>query len=321
MSSGPIRSSEMSDLTSIMNPQPSTAAVMDSLMSEGSSGVYANGFDSRENIIDHPPRRLAPTPPPTRVTADVPAAAAAAATAPPLADSVLLEPSDPLSEPVRGLAALALPEENLASIHVGVPSIPALPPTTSRVRHASTLAANTAIDTRTAVEVQELENDRARITAKIAQLQYEWDVDRVVELQSSVSVILLTVLGIAQGPLETGRWLYLTLLVSVMLLMHALHGWSPVLDVLRWFGVRTAAEIHEEVVALKAMRGDFGNINTLSTPNVMRHSRIVPPAQAKLPIPEEKGREPEIVQVPQRGSYAERVRPPLVERRGHAKGF
>lgn len=41
------------------------------------------------------------------------------------------------------------------------------------------------------------------------------------------------------------------------LLQHAVQGWCPPLPVFRRLGVRTAREIHEEILALKAMRGDF----------------------------------------------------------------
>jgi hypothetical protein len=57
------------------------------------------------------------------------------------------------------------------------------------------------------------------------------------------------------------RWFALPAVVAGFLLQHALQGWCPPLPVFRRFGIRTAVEIHEEIVALKTMRGDFGAAN------------------------------------------------------------
>ena len=45
--------------------------------------------------------------------------------------------------------------------------------------------------------------------------------------------------------------------VTWFMLQHALQGWCPPLPVLRRMGVRTAAEIHQEIIALRILRGDF----------------------------------------------------------------
>lgn len=245
--SGPVASPDMSDLGRVP-PYRSIEA----LLSESSSCVYADGYDDRSTPrVDHAPKRT--NAPSTSVTGEaLPGAAAKLLNA--------------LSE--------ASPDRTI--------SLPPLPPTTARVRHASAASVNRAIDKRATTEVRQVERDRARITSKILELQYEWDVDRVVEAQASLILFALALLALFSG---ASRWLYLALLVSAMLLMHALHGWSPALDLLRLLGVRTAAEIHEEVVALKAMRGDFSNVQSLPTLHVMRHSRLVPTVCDKLGEP------------------------------------
>ncbi len=47
------------------------------------------------------------------------------------------------------------------------------------------------------------------------------------------------------------------MVVAAFLLQHALQGWCPPLPLLRRLGIRTAAEIHDEIIALRILRGDF----------------------------------------------------------------
>ena len=56
------------------------------------------------------------------------------------------------------------------------------------------------------------------------------------------------------------RWLALPALVGVFLFQHAVQGWCPPVPILRRLGYRTSREIETERLALKALRGDFGNI-------------------------------------------------------------
>jgi hypothetical protein len=52
----------------------------------------------------------------------------------------------------------------------------------------------------------------------------------------------------------------LPVLVTGFLFQHATQGWCPPVPILRRLGYRTAREIETERIALKALRGDFGNI-------------------------------------------------------------
>ena len=47
------------------------------------------------------------------------------------------------------------------------------------------------------------------------------------------------------------------LFVGAMLVLHATHGWYPLLPIFRRMGVRTRDEIDRERYGLKALRGDF----------------------------------------------------------------
>ena len=63
--------------------------------------------------------------------------------------------------------------------------------------------------------------------------------------------------GLALGIFVDRRFLVLPVAVAAFLLQHALQGWCPPLPLLRRLGVRTTAEIHQEILALRILRGDF----------------------------------------------------------------
>lgn len=94
------------------------------------------------------------------------------------------------------------------------------------------------------------------ITARIAELDEEWSVERY--LDTNAGGLALT--GAFLGLTVNKKWLGLTAVVSGFLFMHALTGWCPPLPILRRMGIRTRAEIDREKFALKALRGDFKDI-------------------------------------------------------------
>ena len=91
------------------------------------------------------------------------------------------------------------------------------------------------------------------ITERIRELEREWDIERTLEANAA-SVSLL---GLALGIAVDRRFLVLPVAVAGFLLQHALQGWCPPLPILRRLGIRTAAEIHQEILALRILRGDF----------------------------------------------------------------
>lgn len=94
------------------------------------------------------------------------------------------------------------------------------------------------------------------VSRRIAQLECEWDVERV--LEANAATLALT--GAVLGTTINRKWFWLTGGVLTFLLQHALSGWCPPLPVLRRLGVRTRGEIDQEKFALKAVRGDFDAI-------------------------------------------------------------
>lgn len=101
--------------------------------------------------------------------------------------------------------------------------------------------------------------DPARINGRLAELDREWDIERVLEANASSLVIIGILLGYFVTP-----WLYwLSLLVGIFLLQHAIQGWCPPIRLFRRLGFRTHAEIATEYYALRALRGDFTELPTL----------------------------------------------------------
>lgn len=96
----------------------------------------------------------------------------------------------------------------------------------------------------------------AGIDRRLRELDQEWDIERCLETGAAS----LTLLGLAMGSSEDRKWFLLPGAVAGFLLLHAMQGWCPPLPVLRRAGVRTAQEIGEERMALKALRGDFAGV-------------------------------------------------------------
>jgi hypothetical protein len=133
-------------------------------------------------------------------------------------------------------------------------SITSLPGTNERVARHTSNSVNARIRYSMYKHVAAYEYaDRQAIDERIEELNREWDIERVLEANAA-SIALL---GAALGATVNRRWFALPAIVAGFLLQHAVQGWCPPLPLLRKLGVRTAAEIHEEIVALKALRGDF----------------------------------------------------------------
>jgi hypothetical protein len=91
------------------------------------------------------------------------------------------------------------------------------------------------------------------MTERIRELSLEWDTERILEVNFALLTIFSSYLGI-----RTSRWwLYLTGIVGIFLLQHALYGWCPLLPLLRKWGIRTEKEIYDEKASLKVLRKDF----------------------------------------------------------------
>ena len=129
-----------------------------------------------------------------------------------------------------------------------------LPNTDERVPRATRTSVNDRIQARTLHDVSRfIGADPVFIDERISQLQREWDIERTLEANAA-SVSLL---GLGLGLFIDRRFFLLPAAVAAFLLQHALQGWCPPLPLLRRLGLRTSAEIHDEIIALRILRGDF----------------------------------------------------------------
>jgi hypothetical protein len=132
-----------------------------------------------------------------------------------------------------------------------------LPPTSTRVERNTQREVNELIRTQSDARLARLERGKAvELRARLAELDREWDIERVLQANASTLVILGTLLGAKVDR----RFLLLPAAVLTFFAQHALQGWCPPLPILRRHGVRAAREIERERYAIKAMRGDFDSI-------------------------------------------------------------
>jgi hypothetical protein len=94
------------------------------------------------------------------------------------------------------------------------------------------------------------------IDSRLRELDEEWDIERTLETNASS----LTLVGIGLGIVFNKKWFFMPAAVMSFLLQHALLGWCPPVPLFRRLGVRTQTEIELERYALKALRGDFGDL-------------------------------------------------------------
>ena len=129
-----------------------------------------------------------------------------------------------------------------------------LPATARRVEHSTDERLNDAIRARTDAEVVRLEAaSDDEIAQRLRELDEEWDVERLLQVNASTLVML----GVLLGARVDRRFLLLPAAVFTFFGQHALQGWCPPIPVFRRLGIRTRKEIDREIVALKALRGDF----------------------------------------------------------------
>ena len=137
-----------------------------------------------------------------------------------------------------------------------------LPATRERVSRNTADRINRQIAERTAERIAHCaDGGPEAIERRLAGLEREWDVERVLEANAS-SLILA---GLALGRWADARFYALPAFVAGFLLQHALQGWCPPVPILRRLGVRTQSEIEQEHYALKALRGDFEEVPDIAT--------------------------------------------------------
>ena len=137
------------------------------------------------------------------------------------------------------------------------------------MRNADRVRANTAeevnrqIDREIGIRIREYSHRTgSEITRRINELGDEWDIERLLETNASALAFTGLVLGITRNR----KWLIIPGIVLPFLFQHAIQGWCPPVPIFRRLGVRTRDEINREKYALKALRGDFDEINSMRRP-------------------------------------------------------
>lgn len=103
--------------------------------------------------------------------------------------------------------------------------------------------------------------DETAISRRLNELDREWDMDRTLETEAS----LMALTGLALGATVNRKFFALPGFVASMVLLQAFTGWYPLLPLFRRLGFRTAGEINRERYALKALRGDFDDLDSLTS--------------------------------------------------------
>src|SRR4029079_1736149 len=109
--------------------------------------------------------------------------------------------------------------------------------TTTRVQDHTSDAVNAAIRERAEQRVAEVAaRGPEAIRRRLEELDYEWDIERTLEINFA-SVVLA---GVTLGGLVDRRVLLLPAVASGFMMQHVLQGWCPPVPVFRRLGVRTA---------------------------------------------------------------------------------
>ena len=129
-----------------------------------------------------------------------------------------------------------------------------------RVRANTAEETNRQIDRGIEARVREYARRPASdIIRRINELDREWDMERLLETNASA----LAFTGLVLGMTRSRKWLIVPSIVLPFLFQHAMQGWCPPVPLFRRLGVRTREEIDREKYALKALRGDFEEIDSI----------------------------------------------------------
>jgi hypothetical protein len=129
-------------------------------------------------------------------------------------------------------------------------------PSGERVRKNTPSKTNKKIDDQILSNIEKYSKAPHLIPDRIKELDKEWDIERVLELNMAT----LAIIGISLATFVNIYWLILPAIVLLFFIQHAVQGWCPPIPVFRYFNVRTRPEIDREKYALKAIRGDFSNL-------------------------------------------------------------
>ena len=93
------------------------------------------------------------------------------------------------------------------------------------------------------------------IEERITELDKEWDVNRVLDLNAAT----LSFSGVILAATVSKKWLWLPGVVTAFLIQHAIQGWCPPIALFRALGLRSRQEIDREKYALRDILRSKGN--------------------------------------------------------------
>ncbi|EJW12292.1 hypothetical protein A33M_2202 [Rhodovulum sp. PH10] len=131
-----------------------------------------------------------------------------------------------------------------------------LPGTPQRARRMTDAEINAAIDRKIERNVLFYADHLDEIPQRLRELDAEWDLERALQANAATITVLGSLLTLTRG----ARYMLLPAVVGGFLLQHATQGWCPPLPIMRRLGFRTSREIEVERNALKALRGDYGDV-------------------------------------------------------------
>jgi hypothetical protein len=124
-----------------------------------------------------------------------------------------------------------------------------------RVRANTWREVNERLDAEAALRIQSVAENGETLSDSIAELDREWDFERVLQAEAATMGLIGLLLGVRYP-----RFLFLPGVVASMVFLHAIQGWYPLLPLFRRIGIRSQDEIDRERYALKALRGDFRDL-------------------------------------------------------------
>lgn len=129
-----------------------------------------------------------------------------------------------------------------------------------RVKEATPSSINQKIENDTWQRISSyIGKSEAEISARIKELNKEWDIERYLGVNMSTLAMSGLILNAAT---KNKNWLILPGVVLTFFMQHAVQGWCPPLPLLRKLNIRTSKEIEQEKYALKLIRGDFNEVTT-----------------------------------------------------------
>lgn len=126
-----------------------------------------------------------------------------------------------------------------------------LPPTSQRVQLHTKNEVNNKIQEKTQENINYYKTkSRKQIVYRIKELDKEWDIERALETNAAIIILISSLLGIITKNIW---WIVFIGVISGFLLEHALQGWCPPVPIFRRIGIRSSAEIDEEKYSLKKL--------------------------------------------------------------------